>query len=83
MNSTRVQDLQPFYEACAARARSPGEARSRLDALAGQHIEALRRLVKRVQDARWGSDQAGAAAGVAEYKAALESYIPGRVTTLG
>lgn len=43
------QDLQPFYAACAAKAHSPGETRARLDALAGQHIEALRKMVKRVQ----------------------------------
>lgn len=71
------QDLRPFYEACAAKARSPSEARPRLDALAGQHVESLRRLVKRVQDARWAGDQAAAAAGVAEYEQALEAYIPG------
>jgi hypothetical protein len=54
-----LQELQPFYEACAARAHSPAEAQAKLDALAGQHIEALRKLVKRVQDARWAIAVAG------------------------
>ena len=48
-----MQELRPLYEACAAaKSQSPAEARVKLDALAGQHIESLRKLVKRVQDAR-------------------------------
>ncbi|GAB4820179.1 hypothetical protein N2152v2_007225 [Parachlorella kessleri] len=71
------KDLRPLYEACAAaKSQSPAEARVKLDVLAGQHIESLRKLVKRVQDARWANDQAAAAAGMAEYEQAVDSYIP-------
>jgi len=65
------------YEAWGARASSAGEAAARLDALAGTHIEGLRRRVKAVQDARWAGDPAGAAAGLQAYEEALDAYVPG------
>lgn len=70
--------LLPLYEACLARVRQgPGAAAAKLDALAGQHIEGLRKRVKAVQDARWAGDHSAAAAGLEEYEAALEAYVPG------
>lgn len=39
----------------------------------------LCRLVKQVQDARWANDQAAAAVGLAQYEAALESFVPGKL----
>eukprot|EP00887_Chlorella_sp_A99_P000192 scaffold13.g192.t1 len=68
--------LAAFYGACAARARAPHECEARLDAIAGQHVEQLRRLVKQVQDARWANDPAAAEEGLAEYEAALEAFVP-------
>ena len=70
-------ELLPLYEACVARATSAEEAAARLDALAGTHIEGLRRRVKAVQDARWAGDAAGAAAGLQVYEEALDAYVPG------
>ena len=70
-------DLLPLYEACAAGAHSAEEAHAKLDALAGVHIEGLRRRVKTVQDARWAGDQAAAATWLKEYEAAVEAYVPG------
>lgn len=70
-------ELLPLYEACVARASSAEEAAARLDALAGTHIEGLRRRVKAVQDARWAGDPAGAAAGLQAYEEALDAYVPG------
>jgi tetratricopeptide repeat protein 30 len=70
-------DLLPLYEACVAGAHSIEEAHAKLDALAGVHIEGLRRRVKAVQDARWAGDQAAAAAGLEEYETAVEAYVPG------
>ncbi|PRW32971.1 TPR repeat-containing isoform B [Chlorella sorokiniana] len=69
-------ELLPLYEACVARASSAEEAAARLDALAGTHIEGLRRRVKAVQDARWAGDAAGAAAGLQAYEEALDAYVP-------
>lgn len=70
-------ELLPLYEACVARASSAEEAAARLDALAGTHIDGLRRRVKAVQDARWAGDAAGAAAGLQAYEDALDAYVPG------
>lgn len=33
----------------------------------------------RTQDARWAGDQAGAAAGLEAYEAALDAYMPGKL----
>ena len=38
---------------------------------------ALRKLAKKVQDARWAADEAATAASVAEYQKALDAYLPG------
>lgn len=70
-------ELLPLYEACVAGARSPEAARAQLDALAGSHIEGLRRRVKAVQDARWAQDAGAAATALEAFEAALEAYVPG------
>lgn len=67
-----------LYEACLARMRrGPAEAVAKLDELAGERIEGLRRRVKAVQDARWAGEHAAAAAALEAYEEELEAYMPG------
>lgn len=54
------------------------EAISRLDELAGGHIETLRQLTKRIQDARIARDNEMIKLAITEYDEALEAYIPGK-----
>lgn len=77
--ATVPPSVLPLFEAClASMQRGPAEAAAKLDALVGRHIEGLRRRVKAVQDARWAGDRAAAAAGLEEYEAELDAFMPGR-----
>lgn len=53
------------------------EAISRLDELAGRHIEKLRQLTKRIQDSRIARDNEMIKLAITDYDSALEVYIPG------
>ena len=62
-------------------ASAPEEAFQRFDSLAGRHVEALRQLTKRVQDARVARDTEALKIAVIAYEGAMEAYIPGKPHT--
>ena len=57
---------------------APEEAFQRFDVLASRHVEALRQLTKKVQDARLARDTEALKTAVIAYEEALEAYIPGQ-----
>eukprot|EP00898_Chlorokybus_atmophyticus_P007129 jgi/Chlat1/7417/Chrsp6S07489 len=70
------QDLYEWLDASILRQASPLEAESRLDIAAGRHVESLRKLTKRIQDARLARDGEEIKVAISEYDEALEKYIP-------
>lgn len=55
---------------------SPEEAYRKFDELAKKHVDNLRKLTKRVQDARNGHDDNEIKLALKEYDEAVEKYIP-------
>jgi tetratricopeptide repeat protein 30 len=45
--------------------------------LAGRHVDVLRSLTKKIQDARLGHDNDAIRTAIQQYDDALEAYIPG------
>eukprot|EP01083_Nonionella_stella_P278622 947601_1 len=70
------QDLFAYLESVILTGSSPAEAFRRLDALSGRHVEGLRRLTKRIQDARLARDTARIKRALLEYDTALDRYMP-------
>ena len=59
------------------RGSQPDEALRRLDVLAGRHVDVLRALTKKIQDARLAHDNDAIRTAIQQYDDALEAYIPG------
>ncbi|XP_013384419.1 tetratricopeptide repeat protein 30A [Lingula anatina] len=68
--------LYHFLEAVITRQTSPEEAYRRLDEMASQQTEILRKLTKQVQEARQSHDDEAVKKSVNDYDEALERYIP-------
>lgn len=71
------QDLYSYLEAVIMKQNSPEDALTKLDELASQHVDVLRRLTKDIQDARLARDNAAIKKAIGEYDEVLEAYIPG------
>mmetsp|Transcript_22492 Transcript_22492/g.58656 ORF Transcript_22492/g.58656 Transcript_22492/m.58656 type:complete len:645 (+) Transcript_22492:284-2218(+) len=71
------RDLYEFLEATITKQTSPDEAFAKFDVLANRHVEQLRKLTKRIQDARTARDNEAIKKAITEYDEALEAYIPG------
>lgn len=69
-------ELYDFLDATMMAETSPEEAFRKYDDLANQHVEALRKLTKGIQDARVSRDADAVKEALAEYDAALERYVP-------
>jgi tetratricopeptide repeat protein 30 len=74
--------LFDFLDACLMAPTSAEEAYRRFDALAGRHIEALRRHTKAIQDARLAHDKEAMKASLGAYDEALEAYLPVLLATV-
>ncbi|XRB01471.1 tetratricopeptide repeat protein 30 [Pycnococcus provasolii] len=72
-----TRDLYDYLEATILRQTSAEEAFHKYDALANRHVDVLRRLTKRIQDARIARDNDQIKRAISEYDEALEAYIPG------
>jgi len=70
------QELYDYLEASILTQSSPEEAYAKLDKLANQHIDTLRKLTKQIQDARIARDNEQIKNALKEYDDALERYIP-------
>ena len=69
-------DLYEHLDASILSQTSPEEAYRKYDHLAGKHADELRRLTKKIQDARLRRDSEKIKRAVAEYDDALEAYVP-------
>ena len=69
-------DLYEYLDASILSQTSPEEAYRKYDDLAGKHADELRRLTKKIQDARLRRDSEKIKRAVAEYDDALEAYVP-------
>jgi len=69
-------ELYEYLEAAIATRSSPAEAFQKLEDLGSKHIEILRRLTKKIQDARIAHDNQGIKDALKLYDEALERYIP-------
>ena len=70
------EDLYAFLDASISSATSPEEAYGKFDRLARGHAEELRRLTKKIQDARMKKDAEATKTCLARYDDALERYVP-------
>ncbi|KAJ1523538.1 hypothetical protein ONE63_001386 [Megalurothrips usitatus] len=68
--------LYDFLDALMLQHSAPEEAYRKLDDIASRHTEALRKLTKRVQEARQNHDDEAVKRVVTEYEDTLERYIP-------
>ncbi|KAJ1342444.1 hypothetical protein BSLG_002989 [Batrachochytrium salamandrivorans] len=68
--------LYDFLEATLLKQTSPEEAYKKFDDLANKHIDELRKLTKRVQEARQNHDNDTIKRVVNDYDEAVEKYIP-------
>jgi tetratricopeptide repeat protein 30 len=75
-DSALSPDLYEYLEAIILKESAPEEAYRKFDELATKHIEALRKLTKRINDARIASDNHGIKSALKEYDESLERYIP-------
>lgn len=73
-----MQEAHEFLDAAMLTSSAPEEAFQRFDVLAACHMEALRQLTKKVQDARLARDTEALKTAVIAYEEALEAYIPGQ-----
>lgn len=72
-----TRDLYDYLEATILRQTSAEEAFHKYDALANRHVQVLRHMTKRIQDARINRDNDQIKLAISEYDEALEAYIPG------
>ncbi|KAK9814353.1 hypothetical protein WJX72_004394 [[Myrmecia] bisecta] len=70
------KELLEYLDAAILKQTSPEEAYSKFDLLAERHVETLRKLTKRMQDARLARDNDAIKKAIAAYEEALEAYIP-------
>lgn len=76
LNNCLSEELHKFIEATVLLEKSPAEAYRSFDLLANKHIEGLRKQTKKIQDARWGSDNEKKKETLQEYDMFLEAYMP-------
>lgn len=69
-----LQYLYDFLDALMLQHSAPEEAYRKLDDIASRHTEALRKLTKRVQEARQNHDDEAVKRVVTEYEDTLERY---------
>ena len=69
-------ELYDFLDATIITKSSPQEAFKKFDDLAAKHVENLRKLTKKIQDARISRDNEAIKLALKNYDAALEQYMP-------
>jgi tetratricopeptide repeat protein 30 len=74
--SQRNQPLYDFLDGLITAQTAPAEAYRKFDILAQKHIDQLRKLTKRIQDAKQNHDKEGVKMALKAYDEALEEYIP-------
>ncbi|RWS31044.1 tetratricopeptide repeat protein 30A-like protein [Leptotrombidium deliense] len=68
--------LYEFLDALITQQTSPEDAYRKFDEMATKHSDALRKLMKKVQDAKQTQNEENVKKAVAEYENTLELYIP-------
>ena len=74
--SQKNQPLYDFLDGLITAQTAPAEAYRKFDILAQKHIDQLRKLTKRIQDAKQNHDKEGVKTALKCYDEALEEYIP-------
>lgn len=74
--SQRNQPLYDFLDGLITAQTAPAEAYRKFDILAQKHIDQLRKLTKKIQDAKQCHDKEGVKLALKAYDEALEDYIP-------
>nr|CCC89909.1 unnamed protein product [Trypanosoma congolense IL3000] len=74
--SQQKQSLYDFLDGLITAQTSPAEAYRKFDILAQHHIDQLRRLTKKLQDAKQNQDKDSVRTALRNYDDALEDYIP-------
>eukprot|EP00743_Colponemidia_sp_Colp-15_P014747 GILK01017551.1.p1 GENE.GILK01017551.1~~GILK01017551.1.p1 ORF type:complete len:432 (-),score=66.00 GILK01017551.1:5-1108(-) len=74
--SQQSQTLYDFLDGMITAQTSPAEAYQKFDQLATRHIDVLRKLTKRIQDAKQQHDKSAVTAAYKAYSDALEEYVP-------
>jgi tetratricopeptide repeat protein 30 len=74
--SQKNQPLYDFLDGLITAQTSPAEAYRKFDILAQKHIDQLRKLTKKIQDAKQSHDKEGVKMALKAYDEALEEYIP-------
>lgn len=74
--SGRSQPLYDFLDGLITAQSSPAEAYRKFDILSQKHIDTLRKLTKRIQDAKVQHDTEGVRRALKEYDEALDEYMP-------
>lgn len=74
--SQKNQPLYDFLDGLITAQNSPAEAYRKFDILAQKHVEMLRKLTKKIQDAKQVHDKENVKAALKAFDAALEEYIP-------
>lgn len=74
--SQQNQPLYDFLDGLITAQTAPAEAYRKFDILAQKHIDQLRKLTKRIQDAKQQHDKEGVKLALKSYDEALEEYIP-------
>lgn len=69
-------ELRNFLNALTQSQSAPEDAYRKLDAIASNHIDNLRRLTKNIQDARMHGDNEQIRHAINEYDDALDQYLP-------
>lgn len=71
-----MQYLYDFLDALITQQTAPEEAYRKLDDLANNHTEILRKATKQVQEARLNHDETAVKKAVIDYEDALDRYVP-------
>lgn len=71
-----TQYLFDYFDALIVQQTSPDEAYKKFDIIATQQIDVLRKVTKKVQEARQNHDDASAKKAVNQYDEALERFLP-------
>lgn len=74
--SQNHQSLYDFLDGLITAQTSPAEAYHKFDVLAQKHIDQLRKMTKKIQDAKQNHDKEAVKVAVQAYDEALEEYIP-------
>lgn len=74
--SQNHQSLYDFLDGLITAQTSPAEAYRMFDILGQKHVEQLRKMTKKIQDAKVAQDKDGVRAAIRQYDDALEEYIP-------